>query len=112
MWMIAVLLFVGLASGWTASLIVRGEKRPSDWGLLLGVGIGGSLLGGIVVNLVRGNGLKLQFTGVIGSIIGACLLLALVTALRGGGKGGTKKKAAAGGEHHEPRGGRKRKKRR
>ena len=86
MWLIVVLLFVGLAAGWAASLIVRGEKHPSDWGLLLAVGIGGSLLGGVVVNLVQGNGLKFQFTGVIGSVIGACVLLALVTALLGGGK--------------------------
>jgi uncharacterized membrane protein YeaQ/YmgE (transglycosylase-associated protein family) len=85
MWMIAVILFVGLVAGWAASLVVRREMRPSDLGLLLAVGIGGSLLGGIVVNLVRGNGLALRFTGVIGSIAGAIVLLAIITALRGNG---------------------------
>jgi uncharacterized membrane protein YeaQ/YmgE (transglycosylase-associated protein family) len=82
MWMIAVILFVGLVAGWAASLVVRGEKRPSDWGLLLAVGVGGSLLGGIVVNLVRGNG-----------IAGAILLLAIITALRGGGSKGSRRGA-------------------
>jgi uncharacterized membrane protein YeaQ/YmgE (transglycosylase-associated protein family) len=93
MWMIAVILFVGLVAGWVASLVVRREMRPSDWGLLLAVGIGGSLLGGIVVNLVRGNGLALQFTGVVGSIAGAILLLAIITALRGGGSKGSRRGA-------------------
>lgn len=81
-----MILVIGMVSGWLASLVVRGERRPSDWGLLLAVGIGGSLLGGIVVNLIRGNGFDLALSGVIGSACGAILLLALITALKGGGR--------------------------
>jgi MFS family permease len=52
MWMILMVLVVGMVAGWVASLVVRGDRRPSDWGLLLAVGIGGSAFAGPVWSLV------------------------------------------------------------
>jgi uncharacterized membrane protein YeaQ/YmgE (transglycosylase-associated protein family) len=105
MWMIATIVFVGLAAGWFANLLVRGEKHPSDWGLLLLVGVVGSLLGGLIVNLIAGNGLEFAFSGIIASVVMACLLLWIVGMIRGRGRGRTHARSAEG--KHEPRGGRK-----
>jgi uncharacterized membrane protein YeaQ/YmgE (transglycosylase-associated protein family) len=105
MWMIATIVFVGLAAGWAANLLVRGEKHPSDWALLLVVGVVGSLLGGIVVNLIAGNGFELAFSGIIASIVMACVLLWIVGMVRGRGRRTAPAKGA--GPKHEPRGGRK-----
>jgi uncharacterized membrane protein YeaQ/YmgE (transglycosylase-associated protein family) len=107
MWMIATLLFVGLAAGFAASMFVRGDMHPTDWGVLLAVGVGGSLLGGIVINLLQGNGLKIQFSGVLASVIGAVALLALVTA--GQNRGRQKAHSRSDGKRREPKGGRRHK---
>ena len=53
-------IVLGMVAGWVASLLVRGEKHPRDWGLLFIVGVGGALIGGIVVNLLAGNGLQFK----------------------------------------------------
>lgn len=103
MFTILAFIVLGLVAGWAASLIVRGEKRPRDWGLLFTVGIGGSLIGGIIVNLVTGNGLKLGFAGFIGSIILASILLWLVT--RAQNRTRARRRMKAGGARREPRGG-------
>jgi uncharacterized membrane protein YeaQ/YmgE (transglycosylase-associated protein family) len=79
MWTILAFIVFGMVAGWAASFLVRGEKHPRDWGLLFIVGVGGALLGGIVVNLLAGNGLQLRPAGFIGSIAVACLLLWLIT---------------------------------
>ncbi len=72
-------IVLGMVAGWVASLLVRGEKHPRDWGLLFIVGVGGALIGGIIVNLLAGNGLQFKPAGFIGSIAVACLLLWLIT---------------------------------
>jgi uncharacterized membrane protein YeaQ/YmgE (transglycosylase-associated protein family) len=77
-----IILFIivwGMAAGWIAQLIM-GEE--TNWGQALGVGIAGSLIGGLLASLIAGDGLELRFSGIIGSIIGAVLLLAILRLVR------------------------------
>ena len=77
-----IILFIivwGMAAGWIAQLIM-GEE--TNWGQALGVGIAGSLIGGLLASLIAGDGLELQFSGIIGSIIGAVVLLAILRLVR------------------------------
>ena len=96
-------IVLGMVAGWVASLLVRGEKHPRDWGLLFIVGVSGALIGGIVVNLLAGNGFKLRPAGIIGSIAVACLLLWLIT--RAQNKTRRRQRTTANGTHREPKGG-------
>jgi uncharacterized membrane protein YeaQ/YmgE (transglycosylase-associated protein family) len=99
MWAILAFIVFGLVTGWLASVFVRGEKHPSDWGPLLIVGVVGSLLGGTIVNLLMGNGLRPAVGGFIASVAGACLLLFLITRLQDR----TKKKRRSGGDGRRQR---------
>ena len=42
---------------------------PKDWGEVLVAGFVGSLVGGLLGNLLSGNGLSLHFSGLIGSCV-------------------------------------------
>jgi uncharacterized membrane protein YeaQ/YmgE (transglycosylase-associated protein family) len=70
MWAILVFIVFGMVIGWLASVLVRGEKHPRDWGPLLIVGVVGSVLGGTIVNLLLGRGLQFGLGGIIASVGG------------------------------------------
>lgn len=80
--LLLVILVFGLFAGWVANLILGGGTRPQDWGLLLAAGIGGSFVGGLLGGLISGDGLSLKPTGLIGSIAGAVIVLAVVQAVQ------------------------------
>ncbi len=65
---------VGFVAGWLAKLVVPGDEGLNWWqtGLL---GIVGSIVGGALWSLATGNGLDLEPSGFIGSIIGAVVVL-------------------------------------
>lgn len=114
MWSILAYIVLGMVAGWLASIIVRREKRPSDWGVLFIVGVAGSLIGGIVVNLIMGRGFRLAPGGLISSVVFACLVLWIVTivqnrqrATRAAASGPHPGGAHASESHGEPKGGRK-----
>jgi len=96
-------IVLGMLAGWVASLLVRRDKHPSDWGMLFIVGVAGSLVGGIVVNLLIGQGFKLSPGGLISSIIFASLILWIITAVKN--RGQSKPRRGADGKHREPKGG-------
>jgi uncharacterized membrane protein YeaQ/YmgE (transglycosylase-associated protein family) len=78
--LILAILVLGLAAGWAANLIVgRGEE--GNGAQLLAVGIAGSFVGGLLASLVSGDGLALRPSGLIGSILGATLVLLVVRAI-------------------------------
>jgi uncharacterized membrane protein YeaQ/YmgE (transglycosylase-associated protein family) len=80
--LILAIIVLGLAAGWVAHLLVgHGE---ANWAQLFAVGIAGSFVGGLVGSLVFGDGLALRPSGLIGSILGATLVLLVVRAVRGG----------------------------
>ena len=87
MFSIMAYIVFGMLAGWLASLLVRRDMHPSDWGLLFIVGVAGSLVGGIVVNLLLGQGFKLHPGGLISSIVFACLILWIVTRVQNRGQG-------------------------
>ena len=68
MWTILIFIVIGMVAGWAASLLIRREKYPTDWGVLFIIGILGSLIAGIVVHLIVGDGFKLAPGGIIRSI--------------------------------------------
>src|SRR5690349_14314266 len=77
---IIVLLIVGLIAGAVARLLVPGRDPIGLLGTIL-LGVAGSFLGGIVLNLVEYHKLfthSIRVAGVIGSIIGALILLIIL----------------------------------
>jgi uncharacterized membrane protein YeaQ/YmgE (transglycosylase-associated protein family) len=107
MWTILIFIVIGMVAGWAASLFIRREKYPSDWGLLFLVGVAGSLIAGTAVNLLMGEGFAIRPGGIIGSVLVASLLLWLFT--RAQNRGHERRPSAAGakGDHRERKGGKK-----
>jgi uncharacterized membrane protein YeaQ/YmgE (transglycosylase-associated protein family) len=109
MWTILIFIVIGMVSGWAASLLIRREKYPTDWGVLFIIGVLGSLIAGIIVNLIMGDGFKVRPGGIIGSIAVSCLLLWLYVRLqnRGHEQQAQKRTTTATGQHRERKGGKK-----
>jgi len=77
--MIILFLIVwGMVAGWIAQLIL-GEQ--TNWGRALVAGVAGSFIGGLVISLLSGDGLALRPSGIIGSIVGAVIFLAILGAV-------------------------------
>ncbi len=74
--LIVAVLVLGIAAGWAAQLIVN-RGRPVDWSRTLGLGLVGSFVGGLLSSLLAGDGLALRPSGLIGSIVGAVIVLAV-----------------------------------
>jgi uncharacterized membrane protein YeaQ/YmgE (transglycosylase-associated protein family) len=107
MWTILIFIVIGMVAGWAASLLIRREKYPTDWGVLFIIGICGSLIAGIAINLIMGEGFRIAPGGIIGSIAVASLLLWLY--VRAQNRGHEQRRAAprANGQHRERKGGKK-----
>jgi uncharacterized membrane protein YeaQ/YmgE (transglycosylase-associated protein family) len=87
-----ILLFIlvwGMFAGWIAHLLLA-RNQPVNWAELLIVGLAGSFLGGLLISLVSGDGLALRPSGIIGSVLGALVLLAAWQAIRGPSRGRSK----------------------
>jgi uncharacterized membrane protein YeaQ/YmgE (transglycosylase-associated protein family) len=78
--LILAILVLGLAAGWVANLLV-GRGRKESWAQLLMIGLAGSFVGGLLSSLIAGNALALKPSGLIGSVVGAILVLLVVRAL-------------------------------
>jgi uncharacterized membrane protein YeaQ/YmgE (transglycosylase-associated protein family) len=76
------LLIWGMAAGWIAWMIL-GKRGQLNWTLNFVVGVIGSLLGGTVGSLLFGEGLQLRPAGIVGSIVGAVVVLAIYYAIQG-----------------------------
>ena len=81
MLLLAILVF-GLFAGWLANLILGGSPRPADWGPILAAGVIGSFVGGLLGSLLSGDGLELRASGLIGTVVGAVIVLAIFQALQ------------------------------
>jgi uncharacterized membrane protein YeaQ/YmgE (transglycosylase-associated protein family) len=73
MLLLGILVF-GMFVGWLAHLIVFRGARV-DWTLALIAGVAGSFVGGLLASLLAGDGLDLRPSGIIGSLVGAVLVL-------------------------------------
>ena len=73
MLIIAIILF-GMLVGAAAQLILGRGGKGIDWTMAFVSGLVGSLVGGLLASLVRGDGLELRPSGIIGSIVGALIV--------------------------------------
>jgi uncharacterized membrane protein YeaQ/YmgE (transglycosylase-associated protein family) len=67
------LLVFGFAVGWIGQLVLGMGTRPNAQSLIAGVA--GSFVGGLGASLIAGDGLALRPSGLIGSVIGAIVVL-------------------------------------
>jgi uncharacterized membrane protein YeaQ/YmgE (transglycosylase-associated protein family) len=77
--LILTIIVIGMAAGWLAQLILG---RGTNWGEALIAGLIGSFVGGLLVSLLAGDGLELRPSGLIGTIAGAVIVLAIWGAIR------------------------------
>jgi uncharacterized membrane protein YeaQ/YmgE (transglycosylase-associated protein family) len=82
MWLILGFILIGMVAGGIAERIVYPEWKI-DWTEAFVVGLLGSFLGGLLGNLIAGDGFALRPAPLIGSIIGAIILLAILKFIRG-----------------------------
>ena len=73
-------LIVGLVAGAIARLLVPGRNRMGVLGTV-GLGLAGSLVGGFLADLISGDKSGFSPAGLLGSILGAIILLLLYRAL-------------------------------
>ncbi len=81
--LILFIVVLAMASGWVAQVILGRTSGRNNWGEALIAGLIGSLVGGLLASLIAGDGVELRPSGVIGSIVGAVIVLALWGAIRG-----------------------------
>jgi len=77
---IIVLLVIGLIAGAVARLLVPGRDRIGFFGTIL-LGVVGSFVGGFIWNLIEYHRIaphKFHTVGIIGSILGAILVLIIM----------------------------------
>jgi uncharacterized membrane protein YeaQ/YmgE (transglycosylase-associated protein family) len=77
---LAIIVF-GMAAGWVAQLILG--RGAGNWGEALFAGLVGSFVGGLLASLIAGDGIRIRPSGLIGSILGAIVVLAIWNAMRG-----------------------------
>ena len=83
MFLILFIVTLALASGWVAQMILGRTSRQNNWGEAFVAGLIGSFVGGLLASLIAGDGLEFRPSGVIGSIVGAAIVLAVWGAIRG-----------------------------
>jgi uncharacterized membrane protein YeaQ/YmgE (transglycosylase-associated protein family) len=79
--LLLAIVVLGVFAGWLANLLLGGGMFPDDWVQLFLAGVIGSFVGGLLASLLAGDGLTLRPSGIIGSVIGAVVVLAVWQAL-------------------------------
>lgn len=72
MLLLAIVVF-GMFIGWLAQLVLGMGTRPNLQSLV--AGLVGSFVGGLLVSLLAGDGLRLRPSGLLGSFAGAVVVL-------------------------------------
>lgn len=67
---------MGLVAGLIARVVVRPGRNLGCLGTIA-VGLAGSLVGGTVANMLTGDGMDIAPSGLVGSALGAILILSL-----------------------------------
>ena len=67
-------IVIGLIAGAVARWIMPGPD-PMGWLGTIVLGVVGSLVGGTILNVLFGGGLELTAAGILGSILGALIVL-------------------------------------
>jgi uncharacterized membrane protein YeaQ/YmgE (transglycosylase-associated protein family) len=74
--LIFAIIGLGCIAGYAANAILGGGMYPDSWTEVLVAGIAGSFVGGLLVSLLSGDGLAIRPSGIIGSIVGAVIVMA------------------------------------
>ena len=82
MWLILGFILIGMVAGGIAERVVYPEWKI-DWTEAFVVGLAGSFLGGLLGSLIGGDGFAIHPAPLIGSILGAIILLAIIKFVRG-----------------------------
>jgi uncharacterized membrane protein YeaQ/YmgE (transglycosylase-associated protein family) len=72
MLILGIILF-GVIAGWVARTLLG--RSDLSWGRTILFGLVGSFVGGLLFSLLAGDGLALRPSGLIGSILGAIILI-------------------------------------
>src|SRR5688500_13062170 len=75
MLLLAIILF-GMLVGAGAQLILGRSGGSIDWTMAIVAGLVGSFIGGLLISLLSGDGLDLEPSGIIGSLVGAIVVTA------------------------------------
>jgi uncharacterized membrane protein YeaQ/YmgE (transglycosylase-associated protein family) len=75
MLILAIILF-GMVVGAGAQLILGRGRAGVDWTMAIVAGLVGSFIGGLLISLLSGDGLELEASGLIGSLVGAVVVTA------------------------------------
>jgi len=79
---IIVFLVVGLIAGFIARALVPGPD-PMGWLGTMVLGVVGSFVGGVLLSLVTTGTFEISATGILGSIVGAIIVLLIWRAMGG-----------------------------
>ena len=79
--LILAIIGLGMLAGWLAQLVVPTHRRI-NYSEALVVGLIGSFVGGLLGSLIAGDGLRIRPSGIIGSIVGAIIVLLIWRAVR------------------------------
>jgi uncharacterized membrane protein YeaQ/YmgE (transglycosylase-associated protein family) len=83
LWNIIVLLVVGLIAGFVARAVIPGKQSMSI-GMTIVLGVVGSLVGNLLGSLLfRPHTFSIGTSGILGSIIGAIIVLGVYVAVSG-----------------------------
>lgn len=80
--LIFAIIGLGCIAGYLANAILGGGMFPDNWGEVLIAGVAGSFVGGLIVSLLSGDGLAIRPSGIIGSIVGAVIVLVVWRAIK------------------------------
>ena len=84
------IIITGMVVGAAAQFILGREGGQVDWTMAFVAGIAGSFIGGLIINLINGDGLKLGPSGLIGSLVGALIVTAIWQAVNARSAAGPK----------------------
>ncbi|CCH86830.1 conserved membrane protein of unknown function [Modestobacter italicus] len=79
LWNIIVLIIIGAIAGFIARAVIPG-KQDLGIGLTIALGIVGSVVGNLLGSLIFEGNFELGTSGIIGSIIGAIIVLGIYVA--------------------------------
>jgi uncharacterized membrane protein YeaQ/YmgE (transglycosylase-associated protein family) len=74
-------IVIALVAGFIANWLVGKGRGYETWELFV-AGLVGSFVGGLIFNLIGGNGFDFHWTGLLGSTIGAIVVLLIYGPVR------------------------------
>jgi uncharacterized membrane protein YeaQ/YmgE (transglycosylase-associated protein family) len=74
-------IVIALVAGFVANWLVGRGRGYETWELFV-AGLVGSFVGGLIFNLIAGNGFDFHWTGLLGSILGAVVVLLIYGPIR------------------------------